>query len=611
MNHNHSSRPDIVRQFASLAEIATLVNADTDPGSMLDRIVFAVCRYTQWDMSSIMSIDEEHGRTVLMARYDPQGIEVAAEHRTWNLQTSPALQVLRTGKPVALLDAKNDPTYPFYRDDARERDYCSVVLVPLPARDVHGRPMVMTVQSKVPANVDRAASEFLLTVSHLAAIAVEKARRLADEQALSERMRQTVEVAGTLMRLVLSDASPERVLEVVERLLGYPVCVTDLSAAVVLTSEQTRGLASHADVLARIEQHLNLALQTPASVTLHTPPVTDREPFLSGRVYALEVDGSCVGDFYLLGEHGEIDAIDKLLLQQVQFALGVLLMRSVVRFKSLAESQSQILEDLTCGQWRTEEDIRALAAAAGIRLGRAARLVAVSLPLACRSRAELLARNHRAASFLVGQVFDGAVVTMIRATEWLLWLPVSASMSEHADDDSRLKTLCAEIERLVGQPAMLCVSERCEKIQDYTLAWQTCLRAMQLALRFSRTGVLHERDFGANALILAAMPADAVRDFQHDMLKRLAAFDARNNSGLIDTVDAFLRSNCRLQRCADAMSIHVTTLRHRLERLREMFGVDFEDAEQRFNLQLALRIRALETDGDAHSHAQAVIDRPS
>jgi DNA-binding PucR family transcriptional regulator len=63
------------------------------------------------------------------------------------------------------------------------------------------------------------------------------------------------------------------------------------------------------------------------------------------------------------------------------------------------------------------------------------------------------------------------------------------------------------------------------------------------------------------------------------------------------TVEKFTHCNYRLQRCADAMGIHVTTLRYRLERVRELFGIDLDDADQRFTLQLALRIRSLEALG--------------
>ena len=41
------------------------------------------------------------------------------------------------------------------------------------------------------------------------------------------------------------------------------------------------------------------------------------------------------------------------------------------------------------------------------------------------------------------------------------------------------------------------------------------------------------------------------------------------------------------------LGIHVSTLRYRLERLQEQFGIDFERPDALFGLSLALRLREL------------------
>ena len=43
---------------------------------------------------------------------------------------------------------------------------------------------------------------------------------------------------------------------------------------------------------------------------------------------------------------------------------------------------------------------------------------------------------------------------------------------------------------------------------------------------------------------------------------------------------------------ADRLGVHVSTIRYRLARLRELFGDDLDDPEARFELALALRAHA-------------------
>jgi hypothetical protein len=371
-----------------------------------------------------------------------RGLQTAHFHRD-EVMGRVLHEVMRTGKPVILRDAKNDTAYPFYQADAQARNYSTVVIAPLPPRDADQRQMVIAVQSKAAVEVDAEALEFLLTVSHLAAIAVEKALKLTEERALSDHMRKTVDTAGVLMKLVLSDTSASHVLEVVEQLLDRKVLVTDLSAAAVLTSEGTRDDPATAHMLPSVRAQLESALRMPAHGGGTASP-----QFAHGREQALEVDGATVGCLYILGETSEVDALDELLVQQVQFAMSVLLMRSVVRFKSLAESQSKILEELALGTWRKEEDVRLRAATAGLRVGLPAYLAIVSLPLAGPHLTERLEQNHRAVSFLVRQAFDNSSVVMIRPTELLLWFaPLESGPDAFRSDGPLLKILCNELGR--------------------------------------------------------------------------------------------------------------------------------------------------------------------
>lgn len=41
------------------------------------------------------------------------------------------------------------------------------------------------------------------------------------------------------------------------------------------------------------------------------------------------------------------------------------------------------------------------------------------------------------------------------------------------------------------------------------------------------------------------------------------------------------------------MGLHVTTLRYRLSRIRELFGIDVETPERRFAAELAVRLHGI------------------
>jgi len=69
--------------------------------------------------------------------------------------------------------------------------------------------------------------------------------------------------------------------------------------------------------------------------------------------------------------------------------------------------------------------------------------------------------------------------------------------------------------------------------------------------------------------------------------------NVRHGTAYLETLTVYLREGCRNQACADAMSLHVTTLRYRLSRIAELFGVDVETPERRFALELAIRLHSV------------------
>ncbi|MBC7278912.1 MAG: helix-turn-helix domain-containing protein [Nocardioides sp.] len=75
-------------------------------------------------------------------------------------------------------------------------------------------------------------------------------------------------------------------------------------------------------------------------------------------------------------------------------------------------------------------------------------------------------------------------------------------------------------------------------------------------------------------------------------IARLLDYDERNDSGLAETLDAWLDANGDVRTAAAALFIHPNTLRYRLRRLEQVSGLDLSDPEQRFAAMLQLRILA-------------------
>jgi purine catabolism regulator len=152
--------------------------------------------------------------------------------------------------------------------------------------------------------------------------------------------------------------------------------------------------------------------------------------------------------------------------------------------------------------------------------------------------------------------------------------------------------LLREMEWISGTKPTAALGRVCRELKDYQAARQDCARILMLAKRLDRRGLVTEAEFGPFARLLATADQSALRSFVHDTLEPVTAYDRKHRSSFLSTLDAFLTHACRYQPCADALGIHVTTLRYRLQRATDLFGIDLDDRETRLALEVALRLRA-------------------
>lgn len=91
---------------------------------------------------------------------------------------------------------------------------------------------------------------------------------------------------------------------------------------------------------------------------------------------------------------------------------------------------------------------------------------------------------------------------------------------------------------------------------------------------------------------LASNPQE-VHDFYRLTLAPLVDYDDHNRTELVATLAAYLRANCNMNATAAMLFAHRHTIAYRLERIRELTGLDPALCEDRERLGLALKVRRL------------------
>ncbi|MCT9004545.1 helix-turn-helix domain-containing protein [Streptomyces rhizosphaerihabitans] len=142
----------------------------------------------------------------------------------------------------------------------------------------------------------------------------------------------------------------------------------------------------------------------------------------------------------------------------------------------------------------------------------------------------------------------------------------------------------APVDRLAAHP---------EAVTSAYTEGQRCLEALRLLGR-AGDGAAAE-DFGFLGLLLAG--DRDISGFVGRTIGGVVAYDERRGTDLLRTLDAYFASGMSPARTKDALHVHVNTVAQRLERVGRLLGDDWQSPARILEIQLALRLHRLSSDG--------------
>ncbi|WP_233838761.1 helix-turn-helix domain-containing protein [Paraburkholderia sp. ZP32-5] len=600
---------DQLSRIVALRDVASQINSDNDLDALLPDLIKAACRHGSWDLGSVMAVDLAHGWSLVMARHDPTLLPRPLLDR-WELATSPALVALQRGEPVYIRDARQSEEFPGYRRDANERDYCTVLIFPMTSVDANGRPMVVTVASRKVTDVSAETLAFMATIVHLGDIAVERAHRHRAELAAAEQLRRVLGAQSSMLREVLDGGSTGALTATLGNLLGAPVVVLDFFASSVvggvsplpelhddaswhrmLDGAPGRQLLSDARDAIKY-RHGSIALHPGAGASL------------DAQIEPLMVDDEAVGALLIFGKRDESD-LRQLLIESAKFALSVQLMRSVIRFRFETRTFTELFFEIVERRWRDERDVLDRARRLGLSLAAPTRMLVIDFPDRTDGAVDVSVQAQHAISMLATQQH---VAVHIVAVGGALVCLVPGEPNAQAEADREPMTRLAQrisdtLGRSFGKEPIVVLGDTCERLEDYARGWESCWRMIRIARTFGRRGVIAVSDLGPLPMLIGAADSADVRNFIDGAIGRVIAHDRKNDTAYLETLSAYIRSGCRGEPCAKAIGLHVTTLRYRLARISDLFGIAIETPEQRFAIELALQLHSLIDNGAPSARA--------
>lgn len=401
-----------------------------------------------------------------------------------------------------------------------------------------------------------------LANAHLHGREQEQARELG---AANLALRRSMSIHDRLTRVALSGEGQDGIAQAVYELTGCPVAIEDRFGnrrAWAGPGDPDPGPKTGPDERDRLLTRIVAA----------GAPVRDGD-----RVVSVALLGGLPAAVLVLsdpaGRFGDIERV------AVEHATTVLAME-VARLQSLAENQARmrvdIVLDLITGKGPDDPGVLNRAQAIGYDLHRPHRVVVVDDGRDGEDIARFFCAVDRAAravgagSLLAPRIHD---VVLLADTE-APWEKFRGFVGTE----------------LGGGSCLVGVGGRCAELNEFP---RSCQEA-QLALRMQKTAGGSEQvtrfdDLGVYKVLSTADDASAMERFMKEWLGTLIDYDAVHGTQLVLTLSVYLDCGGNYDVTAEALSVHRSTLKYRLRRIRQISGHDLGLPDAQFNLQLATR----------------------
>src|SRR5216684_2083552 len=366
-------------------------------------------------------------------------------------------------------------------------------------------------------------------------------------------------------------------------------------AAVGVAAPSLENLGNEALAIAD-QFHLPLIL-LPLPATL-----TDEALWLKGLTritIPIQIRHEVVGYLSLIGNDGDLDYLERLILGQVAPILALEFARERERSEVESRYSAEALMDVLQGNYQQPDEMVARARLLGYDL--ATPQVVVIFELAADEPGYPQAQWGKRLRDELQRTWPSCWVSS-EAGRVTALLPV-AEYDAHAEGEkaifTRLERVKARVQQGNGSLSAYTggIGRVARDLQAVPQSNREARQALEIGRRLFGDGQLHSfARLGIYRLLFHLYGHEELSGFYQETLGPLLESDSRSNSALIETLEGFFRCNGNLSEMARTMHFHRNTLLYRLGRIEELLGRSLEDPELRLSLQVALKIRHLQQD---------------
>lgn len=595
---------DDVALRRSLDAMTAVLRSGRDGHSTVTELIRLVTELTPWDICWAALFDPavEH---IVVQHGSGFGVPFsAAAYEGWPIKDSLSAQAIRSGRPIEIADVDDAEHHPLVQADAAVRGFRSALILPF---RVDGTDGALWLCRPDPHEFSDAERVLGYAISSLVSSALAAGRPTPADRGTSvparpakpdttvqkENLERVSAIHERLMQQVINDHGVAKLAERAAQLLEKPVLLFDQFDHVVCAAD---GFEPYAG--SRIEAVLGPQLRTgftnrPARAA-HV--IADGERYL---VVPIASEGRSLGNLCVRYGDSVAAELEVQIAEQVGLFFALELLKERIRLDVALRLNGDFFASLLSNEARTSQPLLEQAALRGLDLIRPSVVIRarISPPPADDWYDITAGVAWRLRSLIARLGPHASAVTYPSRHAEMVFVVNGDPLPELREQI--LPTVRAAVSEILQKSGLrqFTISTGVGKVgrglEGVRASHETSLKALSVVDMLGVEGSdIDLNDFAAYELLLA-IPPDQRAGFVDNVLGAIIEYDAAHSAEFLRTLSHYLDSFGSVQRTAEALFLHATTVRYRLGRIEELSGLKLDNSEHRLSLAVALRLHRL------------------
>lgn len=403
------------------------------------------------------------------------------------------------------------------------------------------------------------------------------------EKLLHEKnnLSMVMQLEQKLTDSVAKGINMKEMLEIVEKQILVPVVVEDIYQQVVLVKGMTK------EEYEPLKKDFFSIIQTEAPIQTIAKMQHSNFTRLVSPIYLQEkIVGYCS---FLYKEYKSNYEIDSMMINRVSTVCSVILLNEKVKLESTERMKGYFFEEIMNGKYHTEQAI--MSKALFIDLDFTGGYHAIHLKYIVPNK------HYKLHPGLHNEIFEsvtkymsdkGIHILIGEKTDSLLLLVPIKQLGEKSIEHVIYPFMSYLRKRLRGMLWFAGVSSKHDRVLDEVKgAFNEAYTAVKLSTKDTPVTFFYE--LGILGVLVNDENKAAIRNLAECTLGDLYKDLDQGKAELIETLYTFLTNGGNFEQTAEQLSISISGLRYRINKIIKLLGSDFRDPERRFQLLLSLK----------------------